>query len=207
MGRGGPFKMDTIKLGVASIVTAFSRYGYNYQSTIGSKVTDPESFLGGLTTQIQRHDTTGDRVPGQHYIPLPSDFNSLVSAGVGMRSQDPADYVLRVHRGHVSAYLRRKHAADVCSVAVVVYTRDAYLSDPDVTNDRDECERISSDITHVIVAVLASSAGGPSPLSPFRLVHNLAGGNKEAEAWSADEIRGKADESMDYWQSWSQVAD
>jgi len=58
----------------------------------------------------------------------------------------------------------------------------------------------------VLVAVLAF-AGPKAPLTPHRLVKNLAGGNKEALLWSADEIRAKCAEAAGYWDEWCVVAD
>jgi hypothetical protein len=45
----------------------------------------------------------------------------------------------------------------------------------------------------VLVAVLASD-GRKATLSPYRFVMNLAGGNRSALAWTADEIRAVARE-------------
>lgn len=88
-----------------------------------------------------------------------------------------------------------------------MYTAEAYLSDPDVAGDEAEVRRIQrSGCTHVLVAVLAS-AGPKSPYSPERFVSNLAGGNKEALTWSAEEIRQKAAEVTAYAREWSVVAD
>jgi hypothetical protein len=128
----------------------------------------------------------------------------FVSAGVGPRSKNPQDYVLREHRGVVSAYLKREFAALVTGVALVVYTREAYVRDPDVT--REEAERLH-DATHIIVAVLAYAGPEASPLPPYRLVWNLAGGNREAATYTADEIRGKAKAAIDFDNAWSTVAD
>ena len=97
----------------------------------------------------------------------------FVSAGVGPQSTNPTDYVCRLHRGHVGAYLKREHAAPITGCAVVVYTREAYLANPEITAM--EAYRIG-DATHVLVAVLAF-AGPEAPLTPHRLVANLAGGN------------------------------
>lgn len=193
--------MNTIKFGVSNICSAFAG------QTIGTKVLDAEAFMITLSAAVETYDVSGDRVPGQHFVVLPEAARPLVSAGVGRRTTDPADYVLRVHRDRVEAYLRRDKAAEVEGVAVVVYTTAAYLADPDVLADPAEAERIrQSECSHVIVAVLAF-AGPKAPLSPYRLVHNLAGGNREAAEWSADEIRGKAAESTAYWNEWETVAD
>ena len=144
--------IDTIIF--SNIVTAFN------SKTIGSKVIDPVGFGIALHQAIgsRKHDFAKGTVPGQALIDLP-DAEVYVSAGVGKRSINPDDYVLREHRGRVDAYLNREHAAKVESVKVVVYTHAAYLADPDITPD--EAERVKG-ASHVLVAVLAS-AGPRSP--------------------------------------------
>lgn len=175
--------------------------------TIGTKVVAYEEFYAMLDAALAQHDTSRDKVPGQHYIVLPPEAATRVSAGVGRRTHNPSAYVLRAHRGRVSAYLKREFAAQADSVAVVVYTREAYFADPDVARGGPEANRIrEGHATHVIVAVLAS-AGPPSPLTPFRFVANLAGGNKEAQEWTADEIREKARAIVAYADDWDVVAD
>jgi hypothetical protein len=190
-----------MKIESANILQALS------DSAVGTRVVDREGFLSALSTALESFDFAGQRVPGQGFVPLPESVNGLVSAGVGKRSSNPADYVLREWRGSVQAYLRRESAARVESVAAIVYTTAAYLADPDVSGDSSEVERVrASEATHVLVAVLAS-AGPRPPLSPGRLVSNLAGGNKEALEWTAEEIREKARESSAYASEWSVVAD
>lgn len=188
-----------IKLAIADIVTAYD------PQTIGSKVIDIRIFNQALVRAIALHDPLTDRQPGQHFIKLSDAVCQYVSAGVGKASKDPNDYVLRFHREKVSAYLKREFAALTESVACVVYTLDAYLKDPDATPE-ESARIIAENPTHVLVAVLAS-AGSPSPLTPFRLVHNLAGGNLEALKYTDDEIRAKAKESLTYHNTWSTVAD
>ena len=188
-----------MKLAIADIVSAF------HANTIGSKVVDAGAFNKILIAGIEAHDTSQDRQPGQHYIKLPAEACQYVSAGVGKASRNPQDYVLLFHREKVSAYLKRKFAAPVSNVACVVYTLEAYLKDPDATPE-ESARILAENPTHVLVAVLAA-ADKPSPLTPFRLVHNLAGGNLEAQQYSADEIRAKAKESLTYHNEWSTVAD
>lgn len=193
--------MARINFTTANIVTAFG------PSTIGTKVSRKEEFLATLAAAIETYDSSGDKVPGQHFVKMPAEACSYVSAGVGRRTKNADDYVVRVHRGSAAAFLRRERAAEVESLVVVVYTAAAYLADPDVQKDAGEMERITaSRATHVIVAVLAS-AGPRAPLTPHRLVKNLAGGNKEALLWSADEIRTKAAEAAAYDDQWVVVAD
>jgi hypothetical protein len=188
-----------IKFGISSILSAFEPIA------IGTRVTSSGDFLAVLDKAVEKHDTSQDRAPGQHFVMLPEEATAMVSSGVGRVSEDldTAAFTLRKHRGAVNAYLRREHAEPATGVAAVVYTLDAYLADPDV--DLSE-ESFGNDVTHVIVAVLAF-AGPQSPLTPRTLVHNLAGGNREAFTWEADEIRSKAVEVNSYWSEWQVVAD
>jgi len=189
------------EISCASIVTAFD------DQTIGSKVVHTDRFLTYLTQAIESTNFEDQKIPGQALVNLPTEAHTTVSAGVGKHTQDPSDYVVRLYRGKVSLFLQRELAEPVDSLSVVIHTKEAYLEDPDVKGDAKEVFRIQLKApTHVLVAVLAS-AGPPSPLSPGRLVHNLAGGNNEAEIWTADEIRETARESLDYYGEWGTVAD
>jgi hypothetical protein len=175
----------------------------NASETIGSKVTDDAGFFTAALKAIEAYDFAACRIPGQGFIVCP-ELVPFVSAGVGPRSSDPTRYVCREHRGHVTAYLKREFAAPVTGCALVVYTREAYMKDPDITPE--EVEHLGN-ATHVIVAVLAFTSDAPSPLPPYRFVWNLAGGNREAATWTADEIRTKAKEAIDFDTAWSPVAD
>lgn len=190
------------KFETANIVTAFS------SSAIGTKVLDRDALLSAASKAVEAHDPSGDRQPGQHFVMCP-DGKSFVSAGVGRRTRNAEDFVLRNGRFGVEAYLKREKAAEVDGLALVVYTREAYLADPDLQKpeEADERTRIeTSDCTHVIVAVLAF-AGPKSPLPPATFIHNLAGGNREAAQWNADEIHDLAQQVETYWNEWCIVAD
>lgn len=183
----------------ANIVTCFDA------ETVGSKVVEPQFFGTIVRKAVEAFDFAGQRVPGQGFIMLDPIACSMVSAGVGKHTHNPEHYVVRSHRGKVGAFLRREHAEKATGVAVVVYTTEAYLADPDC----DPAERarvLASEATHVLVCVLAF-AGPKSPLPVYTFVRNLAGANNEALAWSADEIRAKAREVVDYADEWCVVAD
>jgi hypothetical protein len=184
------------------------------QGVIGSKVINHAGFMGVLKRAVGNHDFTQDRIPGQAYLPIPEAV-PFVSSGVGRRTLNPEDYVLRVYRERVGAFLKREFAAPVTTCAAVVYTMEAYLADPDVTADEAKLmtaaaimsnENVSSKDCYVLVTVLASS-GEASKLSPHRFTANLAGGNKEALVWTADEIRAKAREIIGFENDWVTVAD
>lgn len=184
----------------SNIVTALDN------AAIGTRVTNEVGFMDVTDRAIAGCDFAAQRVPGQAFIPC-NDLAPHLSAGVGRRTTNPDDYVVRLHRGRVDAYLRRERAVPCEGAAIIVYTRDAYLADPDVQKDEAERTRIeASDASHVLVAVLGF-AGPNAPLSPYRLVANLAGGNKEAALWTADEIRARAEASLAYDADWVVVAD
>jgi hypothetical protein len=198
----------TVILVTSDICTAFDPTG-----VIGSKVID-YGFNDVLRVAIRAHDFSKDRIPGQGFLQIP-DAVPFVSAGVGLFSANPDHFVLREHRGKVSAYLKREYAAPVEGCAAVVYTLEAYLRDPDVTKEETaritaiallSDDNVASDDLFVVVAVLAFS-GPQSQLSPYRFTANLAGGNKEAQVWTADEIRAKAKAIMEYDNAWVTVAD
>lgn len=194
---------------VSNVCSAFG-----FTRVVGSKVTGPDSFSRVLISAIEAHDFSKDRIPGQGFLQIP-DAVPFVSAGVGVPTSNPDHYVLREHRGKVGAYLKREYAAPVEGCAAVVYTLAAYLADPDITQE--ETARVvafslrnsdggSTENVFVMVAVLAF-AGPQSQLSPYRFTANLAGGNKEAQVWTADEIRAKAVAIMEYDNAWVTVAD
>ncbi len=187
----------TTTIATASICSARS------SEAIGSRVLHDKEFTKAAVAAIEAFDFASARVPGQGFIPCPGAVPS-VSAGVGRRSKDPSDYVLREHRGVVSAFLLRAFAAPATGCALVVYTKEAYLRDPDVTPE--EASRVEH-ATHVLVAVLAFAGPKDPPLTPYRFVHNLAGGNREAMVWTADEIRAKVRACIDYDNEWVAVAD
>jgi hypothetical protein len=193
----------------SNICSAFEPSG-----VIGSKVINHAEFSRVLQAAVAAHDFAADRIPGQAFILIPEAI-PFVSAGAGRPTTDPSNYVLREYRGKVSAFLKREFAAPVEGCAAVVYTMQAYLDDPDITPEEAKRvtaatllseDNVSSDTTYVLVTVLAF-AGPQSQLSPHRFTANLAGGNHEAQVWTADEIRAKAKAIMGYDDQWSTVAD
>jgi hypothetical protein len=189
-----------IKLVPSNILTAFD------DVTIGTKVINPPGFFEAAEKAVAAFDFAAQQVRGQGFILCPEAVPYL-SAGVGRRSSLPGDYVCRGHRGRVDLFLKREFAAPCERAALIVYTREAYLADPEVAKDKAEVEHIkTSRATHVLVAVLGF-AGPKAPLSPYRLVANLAGGNREAATWTTEEIAAQAKASIEYDAEWCVVAD
>ena len=179
-----------------------------FRNGVGTKVLNKGAFFEALALSLG--GGLGQRVSGQKEEFAPGQFNVVlgpacypfVSSGVGRNTDNLEDYVLRAHRGKVGAYLRREFATPVTSLEVTVYTREAYNNDPDVKALGDSCP---DGAQGAIVSVRAGT--GPSPLSPVRFVHNLAGGNNAALAWTAEEIRSLAEEINGYWSEWTTVSD
>lgn len=171
------------------------------ESTVGTKVINRADFLSNLNDALENHDKSLDRAEGQHFLNLDNSIN-LVTSGVGkLKGRTAQDFIIREHRGEIGKFLKRDFAEKCDSLNVVVYTKDAYIKDPDVTVEED-----LGDATHVVVAVLGS-AGPRSPLTPHRLVSNLAGGNNEVDSWTLEDIKSKALETSEYYSEWSVVAD
>jgi len=205
-----------INLGNADIITAFDEH------TIGTKVpstseqhgpVNREMFMMLILDAIRECDFSAQRVPGQAFLMLPAEARLCISAGVATRSNNdaPDDFVIRKYREGCKLYLKRSVAErqgrnKATGCAVVVYTLDACLADPDVKGTEEAKRVVDEGLTHILVAVLGFS-GPKAPLPPFRFVHNLAGGNLEALEWSADEIRTKAKEIIDYANNYIAVAD
>jgi hypothetical protein len=188
-----------INVVASNIVTAFD------EMTVGTKVIDKVAFNLLARSSVARHDFSLDRVPGQGLVQC-NEAIAFVSGGVGPRSDNQFDYLIRRYRGEHMLFLRRHNAALVESIDLVVYTERAYLSDPDVT-DLERYRIKSLEASHVLIAILASCGGQKSVLSYDRFVKNLAGGNKEALGWTADEIRSKAKEVAEYNSKWCVVSD
>ena len=92
--------------------------------SFGTKVLDREGFEAAAVAAIEAYDFGAQRVPGQGFVQCPEAV-PFVSAGVGRRTRNPEDFVLREYRGNVETFLRREHAAKVEGCALVVYTKDA----------------------------------------------------------------------------------
>lgn len=190
-----------MKIAVSNVCAAFNNLFNN--PVVGTKVTDMGRFMSALAEGLRAYNTANDRVPGQHFVIVPEAM-PYVSAGVGRRGAFGTNqYVVREHRGRMEAFLKRQYAAPLTGVAVVVYTKEAYMADPEVT--REEVASLG-DCTHVVVAVLGF-AGPTPPLSPYRFVSNLAGGNNEALTYTADQIRQMAKDIKAYDDEWCVVAD
>jgi len=195
---------------------AFSWSAYD-DNCIGSKVREfvdkcePALFARPLfekllANAIATHDSSKDWSEGQHMVALPEIAHELLSCGVGERTDNPDDYVIRTHRGRVDLFLKRERALPCASANVIVYTKAAVLKDPQLPEeDRTRIE--NSDATHYMIALLANAEGVPNSRSPYRLVDCLAGGNNDAEKWTLEDIKALSKDAKEYADKWEVVAD
>lgn len=186
---------------------------------VGSKVDKAHKagFMKALEKAINKHDWSKDRVLGQAVIDLPKTVNKMVSPGSWYRSKRKEDYVVREFRGSIGMYLKRSsfdgfvHSA-CAKVRCVVYSRDAYYSDPDFTPDeRDKAEKFFGagwcDTEFVLVAVLGDPDKRPSTVSYSRFVKNLAGANNEYFKMNKKEVVDLAKKVVSYRDEYIGVAD
>jgi len=172
---------------------------------VGTKVLKPQVLESFLESRLAIGGVEFDK-HGHAFIPCPS-MADYVSCGVGKNTNIPGDYVLRSYRGKVSAYLKREKAEYADFVAIILYTREGYLNDPDVLQDPAEMERIqASDCQYVIVCVLAS-AGPKAPVDGRRFCANLAGGNPEWAEYDQPTLIKMAAETTAYHDEWCTVSD
>ena len=169
------------------------------RSPIGTRVQDRAAFFAGVHAALSCHDTSTDWADGQHKVTLPLSLaeRAGVTCGIGRNTRNLNQYILREYRGVVDHYLHRRNALKATRLECIVYTRDAFLNDPDVIA---KGWAVDPKATHVIVAVLAWPDGVPerTPRSARRLVACLAGGNKEADAWTLETIREMSAETTAY---------
>lgn len=188
------------KIAISDILTAFD------EKTIGTKVINKTEFLIHLSCILDR---CGDSVIqlGQKNVALTETEIRHISSGIGKRTDNPDDYILRSHRGRVQTFLKREKAAPVIGASIIVYSEEEYLKDPEVigTPEYDRIRAIGCD--YVIVAVLSRSGNADPSLSAFRFVSNLAGNNNGTLKWTIEEVRKMAKEVLEYEDEWSVVAD
>lgn len=198
-----------MKIMIADICEAFKT------KAIGSRVDKihHDDFMKVLEKAIESHDFSKDRVPGQAVITLPKIVNKWVSPGTQKRgSKEPKDFVVRQYRGEVGMYLKGVHfGLGSKQVRCVVYTRDAYLKDPDCdTKERKKVVEFNKAVyfnSYILVAVLGDCDKNPSTVSYSRFVKNLAGANNEYAVMSKDEVVTLAQKVDDYRKNYIGVSD
>lgn len=197
-------------VGISNICSAFGNVA------IGTKVL-PNKQLEAMSAIVACIERSIFQENGQAVLDCP-ELIPFVRSGDAPKSNRVEDYVLRSYRGEVQKYIKGHLAESVAvkTCKIVLYTKDAYLLDPDVAGDpiaeiaRDEEEysRIrNSNYTHVLVAILASGSN-ESAVSPHRFVMNLAGGNNDYKTMTADDLRSLALKvKKAYANSWQSVSD
>tara|TARA_R100000458_G_C8251775_1_gene228610 strand:+ start:796 stop:1392 length:597 start_codon:yes stop_codon:yes gene_type:complete len=93
----------------------------------------------------------------------------------------------RLHRGEAIVCVDRSKvelsALECVKLACIVYSKDAALADPQVTDEvRNEIE--AGGFEYMLVTFLASAHDEPPAVSSHRFVRNLAGGNNDYKGYS-----------------------
>jgi hypothetical protein len=187
---------------------------FNESGVIGTRVLSTDAFLKGLAQKIEYAERDGrmqgwqGKVDGHFVIPCP-ELQGLVSPGIGIRTNDPNDYILVFHREGMVPFLKRAKALSVTDcqgeleMEVILYSFEAFLCDGDVRNTPLSEWAKKERPAYVIIAIHSPA----SPPTPWRFTLNAAGGNEEYKEFTADELRQKAAESAEFWKRFCTVAD
>jgi len=172
-------------------------------SAIGTFVSKPMALHAAIMAALESYEMPEN---GQGFVSLPKEAWVSVLPGVARRTQNPEDYCNRLHRGKVGQFLRRDKVAlpALDGVAAIVYTAEAFLADPQ-TSDEEKAAFVEAGYTHVWVTTLAF-AGPKPPVTSWRFVVNLAGGNASYETMTKEELVEMAQSIEAYEAEWAIVA-
>ena len=198
MARGASTSVEHMNIIKAATLTAFDNMA------VGTRVIARYWFMVHVKEACEEHDFETEP---QALLNLPDAAGILVHGGVGKRVAALDAYVIREHRGRADIFLRRDYKSPVSSVSVVVYSRAAYLADPDVLKDPTETRRVEISAADLVLVAVIARCGDKAPLSPYRFVANLGGGNNAYLTKTGDELRAEAAEVIAADAEWCVVAD
>ena len=170
---------------------------------IGTFVRAPVSLQRDIEMALESYKMPEN---GQGFVSLPEEAWVSVLPGVARRTTNPEDYKNALHRGKVGQFLDRTKVElpALSGVAAIVYTREAFLADPQ-TSDEEKAAFVEAGYTHVWVTTLAF-AGPKPPVTSWRFVVNLAGGNASYETMTKEELVEMAQSIEAYEAEWAVVA-
>ena len=124
---------------------------------------------------------------GSAVLPVPEDVlaprQAVVDAGVnftGTLSEHRGQYVLTITPAEARRLVYAQKAR-YAEQSVLVYSREAYLADPDVKADGKELERVSaSDADAVVVAIIGAAR------SPLAVCRNIVSGCVKGDRIAVD---------------------
>ncbi len=170
------------------IVCPYQAPKHDGKPVIGQKITDFVNFcrvaLPTAVKHVEKHpgpqcddDPNGHDARGEWLISLPPMAITTVSSGIGHRSREAENYVLRQHYGRITACLQRRFALPATDVVVTVVTIDRYRKVylQELANGQGPTEEMLKGVTHVIMdfRVHAGPIRQHVP-DPHQLVRELA---------------------------------
>ena len=172
-------------------------------SSVGTFVQKPMALHASVEAALESYQFPEN---GQGFVSLPEEAWNSVLPGEARRTQNPEDYVNRLHRGKVGQFLDRTKVElpALSGVAAIVYTAEAFLADPQ-TSDEEKRDFVEAGYTHVWVTTLAF-AGPKPPVTSWRFVVNLAGGNAAYADKTLEELVAEAQAIEAYEAEWAVVA-
>lgn len=172
-------------------------------SAIGTFVQKPMALHTAIMAALETYEFPEN---GQGFVSLPEEAWANVMPGVAKRTKNPEDYCNRLHRGKVEQFLRRDKVAlpALSGVAAIVYSKKAFLADPQ-TSDSEKQGFVETGFTHCWVTTLAF-AGPKPPVTSWRFVVNLAGGNAAYAEMTKEQLVEMAQSIEAYESEWCVVA-
>ncbi|KKW28677.1 MAG: hypothetical protein UY72_C0064G0005 [Candidatus Uhrbacteria bacterium GW2011_GWD2_52_7] len=175
---------------------------------VGYKIPDLEAFIAAVKDAFVNPDLN-EVTPGEFVISKP-EISRLVKPGIGKRSNNPEDYVLRNHRGKVGAFLKREFAIPYADYNVIIWTlpRFSKESTESPSDFEDLTKFMKSGCTHALVGAKAASA----VVDAEDFVRNIMDTPRQDFFTHpfevlVDDVRNSAQRVTTFYDMWSLVAD
>lgn len=185
---------------------------YGDRPVVGAKVHQPYDFkrlVLGYLAERQPKLIVDEDDPGfwtinvTEIVPM-----NILSFGIGKRTRFESDYVLRMHHGHVQAFLKRKFALAVEACKVQIDTlelyRDEWLQQEEAPFPDDEFAGVTHVVSGVMICAGPMQAGVPTPTD---LVHQIALKLDKRETLDVTQTINRAWESDRFWDDFCRVSD
>lgn len=185
-----------------------------YDGVIGAKVLNPSDFKAIVAARVPGFlENTKPDEDGEWSIDLKADVLPLLSSGMGRRSNDLEDYVVRKFRGRVGLYLKREFAMAPRRCEVGVVTKETYVTEHRYHMQQDGLTDAElENVTHVVVSVriFAGPDTARTPTKPHSFIaklSNAVGKPDKQDALSVIDLCNEAWNIDNYWRTFCEVAD
>jgi hypothetical protein len=160
--------MVSQRIALANRCTAFA------DSCVGARVL-PE-YRGRVLEALDKEFGRTKVGLSMYLVRLPQYTHEMVLGGVGERTTDTRDYVVREHRGRVGAFLHRARALPVESLEAFVMESGTYLDSTYPSSERERSRIEGSRAPYVLVDLYAGPVDTFMTKSLYEVIHALSQG-------------------------------